>query len=305
VALSCELSPLVYAELYRLLAGDTATAEILDERLRLIELEHGWLSQASERYEAKWQGELRTASNWSDMPPLGWEHARLASWVLAALRARGSCFDLGTELRNRVTKRVVAEITDLPSPTPSQWKPVVFGWTLGMVAGDVDRDLPAVPPEPPADENVRAAYAGLVEHMLLLGKLPDPWPEMAGTSVHWRGSGLAEAMQPDAPDGQAAITQLVVAIKRFLPEIQGKKLGQHFSKFVEQRNTLTHIADSPGRPPFSEIVVEVRTQAQVHNTVMGVTQLLFSQVSSDLAGSRVIHARTWDYLKWELEVYSQ
>lgn len=300
---SCQLSHLVYAELYRLLANDGTLADMLDERLGEIELDHYWLTEAAGRYEAKWQDLLRHSTGWQSLTPLSWEHARLASWVLAALRTRGSCSELSIELRTRVTRRAVQEVDGLPDLIPARWKPVIFAWALGMVTGQIDHDLPAVPPTMPADENITAAYAGLLEHVLLLGALPAPWPEMTATSVHWRGSGLLEALQPEARNAPEAIQRLVPAIKRYLPEPQARRLGQHFSCFVDPRNSLTHIADTPNKPRFVEVIADWGGELRVKDTVLGVTHLLFAQYSAGLAESHAVHAGLWPDLNWDLEVY--
>src|SRR5207247_7688684 len=47
VELKCELSPVVFSELYRLLATDRTLEETLTERLGQIELDLDWLSEAA------------------------------------------------------------------------------------------------------------------------------------------------------------------------------------------------------------------------------------------------------------------
>ncbi len=302
MGLSCELSPLVFAELYRKLADDGSCAELLEERLDEVGWELPWLEEAAERYEATWQGNLKVAAGPGDLVAIGPEHAVLASWVLAALRGSGSSYDFGDELRTSVTRRALAEVPSAPSELPSQWKPVVVGWALGMVVGAVDQNLPVAPAKLPADDNVRAAYEGLVEHVLHLNDVPPPWPEMVGTSTFWRGTGLAEGMQPEAVDGQQAITQLVIEVRRILPDHMGRLIGQHFTQFAERRNTLSHVADKPGKPRFVDVKEQARDWSQIRLTIMGITQFLCAQVALELteSASRVIREGTWDDLKWEL-----
>ena len=302
MGLSCELSPLVFAELYRKLADDRSFAELLEDRLAEVGWEGSWLGEAADRYEATWQGNLKIAAGPDDLVAVGADHAVLASWVLAALRGNGSSYDFGDELRTSVTTRALAEVPASPPELPSQWKPVVVGWTLGMVVGAVDQSLPVAPAMLPTDDNVRAAYEGLVEHVLHLNHVPSPWPEMVGTSTFWRGTGLAEGMQPEAANGQQAITQLVIEVRRILPEHMGRLIGQHFSQFAERRNTLSHVADMPGRPRFVDVKEQARDWSQVRVTVMGITQFLCSQVALELteSASRVVREGTWDDLKWEL-----
>jgi hypothetical protein len=302
VGLSCELSPLVFAELYRKLANDDSSAELLEERLVEVGWELSWLDEAAERYEATWQGNLKVAAGPGDLVAVGDEHAVLASWMLAALRGTGSSYDFGDELRTSVTTRALAEVPSALPELPSQWKPVVVGWTLGMVVGAVDQNLPVAPAKLPTDDNVRAAYEGLVEHVLHLNDIPSPWPEMIGTSTFWRGTGLAEGMQPEAADGQQAITQLVIEVRRIVPEHMGRQIGQHFTQFAERRNTLSHVADKPGKPRFVDVKEQARDWSQIRLTIMGITQFLCSQVAQELteSASRVVREGTWDDLKWEL-----
>ncbi|MBM7510288.1 hypothetical protein JOE61_004102 [Nocardioides salarius] len=302
MGLSCELSPLVFAELYRKLASEGSCAELLEERLAEVGWELSWLDEAAQRYEATWQGSLKVAAGPGDLVAVGAEHAVLASWVLAALRGSGSSYDFGDELRVAVTTRALAEIPSAPMELPNQWKPVVVGWTLGMVVGAVDQNLPVAPARLPTDDNVRAAYEGLVEHVLHLNDVPAPWPEMAGTSTFWRGTGLAEGMQPEAADGQQAITQLVIEVRRIVPEHMGRQIGQHFTQFAERRNTLSHVADKPGKPRFVDVKEQARDWSQIRLTIMGITQFLCSQIALELTESagRVVREGTWDDLKWEL-----
>jgi hypothetical protein len=305
VGLSCELSPLVFAELYRMLAGDRTRAELLEERLAEIGRDVSWLEEAAERYEKTWQGNLRVAISVDDLIALGPDHSLLASWVLARLRASGSSYEFGDDLRAAVTRRALTEIHSAPHELPSRWKPVVVGWTLGMVVGEVDQNLPVAPAMLPSDPNVRAAYDGLVEHVLHLAATASPWPEMIGTSTFWRGTGLAEGMQPEAANGQQAITQLVIAVRRILPEHMGKQIGQHFSQFAERRNTLSHIADMPNRPRFVDVKEQARDWPQIRLTIMGITQFLCDQIAVELTetASRAVREGTWDQLVWELAVF--
>lgn len=302
MGLSCELSPLVFAELYRMLVADRPRAELLEERLDEVGLELSWLEEAADRYDKTWRGSLRMAAGVQELSALSPEHSLLASWVLAPLRASGSSYEFGDVLRTAVTQRALAEIPSAPSTLPDRWKPVVDGWTLGMVVGEVDQNLPVAPAMLPSDPNVRAAYEGLVEHVLHLGSLASPWPEMVGTSTFWRGTGLAEGMQPEASSGQQAVNQLVIAVRRILPEHLARQVGQHFLQFAERRNSLSHVANMPGRPRFVDVKEEARDWSQIRLTVLGITQFLCNQIAEELtdSASRAIREGTWSDIRWEL-----
>jgi hypothetical protein len=194
VELKCELSPLVFTVLYRILADGQEYQELLSDRLAEIEQESEWFAEAAERYEKTWQGQLKQAATSNDLNGLSDTNARLASWIIAALRTTGTSYDLGEKVRKKVTERALDEMPDPPAILPSQWCPEVMGWTLGMVVGSVDQHLPVVPAMLPADPNVSAAYEGLVEHVLHLGDTQAPWPEIFGTYLHvlagdWLGRG--------------------------------------------------------------------------------------------------------------------
>lgn len=303
--LKCELSPLVFAELYRMLATDTDRAEVLDARLGQIGLEHEWLEETAQMYETKWNSLLTVATTIDDYPAHGCDHSVFASWILAALRQTGSSYDFGSELRQRVTERALTALDPRPPDLPSQWCPVVFGWTLGMVLGTKDRELPIAPAYLPRDVNVRAAYMGLVEHVLHLEDVPSPWPEMLGTSTFWRGTGLAEGLRPDAANGAEAIRDLIIEVRHATPDHLGGQIGRHFEPFAERRNTLSHVADVPNKPRFIDVKDLARDWAEIRLTIAGITYFLCLEISGELtdAAERVVRPETWDELKWEVMVF--
>lgn len=309
MGLKCELSPLVFAVLYQTLADDkdVARRELLGDRLAEVDQEQEWLAEAAERYEKTWRGQLKQATTPDDFTGLTDENALLASWILAALRTTGASYGFGEKLRKDVTARALREIPVAPHDLPPQWCPEVPGWTLGMVVGAVDRNLPIALAALPADPNVRAAYEGLVEHVLHLGKTPTPWPEMLGTSTYWRGTGLAEGLKPEARDGREAIKQLIFECRYAVPDYLGVRLSKHFEHFTQTRNALSHVADLAGCPRFVDVMGGARDWNQIHLTVLGITQFLGLQVSSELAGaaSRAVRPGTWDELQWELSSYDE
>lgn len=303
--LRCELSPLVFSELYRLLAADSARADAIDERLAGIGLDHEWVEEAAEMYEAKWNSLVSYANSIDDLVAHSADHAVLATWVLAGLRRSGSSYDFGNELRNRVTERVMTALEPPPADVPSQWCPVVVGWTLGMVLGNIDHELPIAPAWLPGDVNVRAAYVGLVKRVLHLADVAPPWPEMMGTATFWRGTGLAEELRPDAANGAAAITDLILEVRNAAPDHLGRRIGRHFEPFADQRNTLSHIADKPGKPRFIDVKELAREWPQIYLTIAGITYFICAEISGELTESagRVVQPEMWDELKWDVMVY--
>lgn len=302
MVLKFELSHLVFAELYKILAGKSSLSEMLEVRLNAIGLDYCWLSVASDLYNTKWNQICRDADSEADFTHLTSEHAHFASWILACLRGTGQCTDISIELRSSVTARFIEEVPCSSALPPSAWKPVIQGWALGMVIGQFDHDLPAIPPIMPEDANVRTAFEGLIEHILFFDDVSSLWPEVSATAVHWRGSGLLEAMQPEAKDAPEAMRLLLPIIRQYLPDYQGGILRQHFSTMVQSRNSLTHIADAPRCPRFVEVVSEWSGEHRIKCTLMGVTQLLFAQYSSTLADPRSINPKIWDLLYWDVAI---
>ena len=304
MGLKFELSHLVFAELYKILASRNSTSEKLEARLNAIELDHSWLETASHLYNTKWLEICEGSNSVDDFSHLAYDHAEFASWILAGLRGTGQCTDISLELRSRVTDRFIKEVPSPPALVPPPWKPVIQGWALGTVIGQFDHDLPAIPPKMPEDINVCAAFEGLIEHVLFFDNACSLWPEISATAVHWRGSGLLEAMQPEARDAPDAMRLLLPTIRQYLTESQGRMLGQHFSSIVQPRNSLTHIAVMPNSPRFVDVVSEWRDERRINNTMMGVTQLLFAQYSSKLADPHSINPKIWDELHWDLLIYT-
>jgi hypothetical protein len=130
---------------------------------------------------------------------------------------------------------------------------------------------------------------------------------MLGTSMFWRGTGLAEGLKPEARDGQDAIRQLIFECRPAVPDYLQSRLSRHFERFAEKRNALSHVADKPDRLRFIDVTDAARNWEQIHLTVLGLTQFLGLQVSAELLGSasRVVRTDTWDYLQWELSAYDE
>lgn len=202
-SMSCTLSPLVYAELYRLLAADKQRYDDIEERLSEIGYAPAWLSTAADAYDQYWamQLELTGAEGVGNISVGSAEHALLATWVLAGLRNTGDDNTLSSALRANVHRRAVSGIPDLRMPLPSVLNPVIYGWTLGKVVSLSSTDVPVEPvalASMPDDDNLVAAYLGLVNHVLALEGMAEPWPEMMQTSTYWRGYGIAEALKPSS-----------------------------------------------------------------------------------------------------------
>jgi hypothetical protein len=308
VELRCELSPLVFAELYRLLDADPRLTDLLAERLKEIDLDHDWLREAVAAYEGRWESDVAMLhDHGSAAQPVGLpsDHALLASWVLAALRTENPCDELSDQLRGRVADRANNDIPHL-ADLPSCLVPRVIAWTLGMVVGRFDINFPVIPAQMPIDIEVELAYRGLVEHVIHLAEVQEPWPEVMCSSTLWRAAGLAEGLQPDANGPQAAINQLMAAIRHTTPEYQYERLRKHWIGFIEHRNALTHVAPSAGKPRFSDSVRIACASDHVVPTVMGVTNFVFQKISQELMGpsGKSVRSGLWEHvLRYEIGAF--
>jgi uncharacterized protein YqiB (DUF1249 family) len=302
--LSCELSPLVYAELYRLLATTPEFEDSLSFRLDEIAYRFEWLEEAGDAYRAKWEYDLQyvDADSISDLVLQQPDHALLASWILAGLRNTGHCYDLSSNLTSRVMETATKDVTGLRTPLPPSLSPTVIGWTLGKLIGR--EDLPAAPAQLPEDDNVRAAFLGFVEHVLLLQAMPDPWPEMMCMAAYWRGYGLAEGMLPDLGSGGPALAQLLREAQLSMERSQYSQLHRHFEHFNRRRQAVSHIADDASRPSYLEVIETIKHWGDLRMTVQGVTQFVYQEVAKRLADPPIpapLRRDPWSHLLPEIQ----
>lgn len=198
--LTCKLSGLAFAELYRLLRDDRVRRERLNERLNQLGYDEDWLDEAIAAYNSKWRADAEYISpELAEDFALTVEHALLATWLLAGLRNSGDSYDFSASLRGAVQARMAAEAQSLGESRPPSFSPIVRGWTLGRVMGSLDAQLPMVPASYPSDPHISVAYQGLIEHLLHLEGFNAQWPELAGTALLVRTGGLAEALRPPPP----------------------------------------------------------------------------------------------------------
>lgn len=325
--LACELSPVVFSELYRLLAAETRWADRLDDRLANVGLGHAWLAEAADRYDARWRAEVERGQVLNDVYSLRDLHAVLASWVLAGLRGMPSSAndlsDLTTDLSGRVLGRVIDDIPGAStSLLPPSLRPNVCAWVLCAVHGNVDAELPlALPMSIPDADHVRLGYEGLLEHCAALDHRLQPWPEMVSTSTVWRSFGLAESMRPDQDSQQKSVYALLAEVRNFVTTPVYSRLSTHWAgdeKLRITRNVLTHVLrtnkDENGNRDkievrFSEAVQSAREWTEIRPTIHGVTVFLCNQLSAVLdamspgADGCPVNDSTWDEIsEWDLWV---
>ncbi|WP_441958710.1 hypothetical protein [Mycolicibacterium houstonense] len=304
--LNCQLSPLVYAELYRLLGTTAEFEDSLALRLDEIGYRLDWLSEATDAYRGKWEYDLQyidvtTIGDYVLQKP---GHALLATWILAGLRNTGHCYDVSSNLAAKVLESATKDIADLRTPLPASLSPTVIGWTLGKLIGR--EGLPAALAQLPEDGNVRAAFLGLVEHVLHLQTMQEPWPEMMCMAAYWRGYGLAEGMLPGHGSGGPALRQLLAEAQLSMQQSQYSLLHRHFEHFNQRRQAVSHIADDESRPSYLDVIETIKDWSDLRMTVLGLTQFVGQEVSKQLAESpvpRALRGDPWSYLLRDIEVW--
>ncbi|HZD66012.1 MAG TPA: hypothetical protein VE152_07930 [Acidimicrobiales bacterium] len=84
--LTCDLSPLAYAEMYKLVRHDRDLQVRVHDRLEELGRSADWLDEIVERYELQWEWEARY-----DPEPVPQAEADLAAWTAGhRLRRAGS-----------------------------------------------------------------------------------------------------------------------------------------------------------------------------------------------------------------------
>lgn len=306
-AMTCELSSLVFAELYRLLASEKDFTESLESRLGEISYPLEWLDEAADEYDAKWEHDLEFMSQDTidDFRLPSPDHAVLASWILAGLRAHGSCYALSGGIRTAVTQRVLRDLPGIGFPLPLSLSPVLLGWTLGRSVS-LQSELPAAPAVMPVDNNVCVAFEGFIEHMLRLQSLPLPWPEVAAAAVYWRGYGIAEGLRPDCGGGKQALDQLVVEAKRSMEEPMWRQLNVFYPSLLERRNALSHVATDAGRMSFVDAARLATNRDDIDLAERSIIQFVFEMTADHLADNqpKSVRRSTWATLVRDITVWN-
>lgn len=306
-ALNCELSPLVFVELYRLLGKRRDLHEGLEERLSVLGLGGlAWLSEAMETYDERWRADLTwIAPDSVAGSVVQYENALLASWLLAGLRHAGPSQDFSSELRRAVAMRALQEVDGLQSPFPAPLTPSVIGWTLGMVVGAVDASFPVLPATLLGDPELDAAYQGLIEHLIVLDGDTEQVPELVASATYIRSAGLAEALAGNDADGlRRAIEKLLLDSRLLAPQEVLTRIQRNWdSRFVDRRNVLTHLRLDQGELTFTTAAAHVSALDHIRVMLEGITQFVCQAVSARLAEvrPRELQGNPWEgYLRRNL-----
>lgn len=227
----------------------------------------------------------------------------LATWILAGLRNAGRCYDLSKDLQQRVLDRAQKDLPGLAVPLPSALNPVIYGWTLGC--GVSSDDLPAMPAVLPLEENVRHAFLGFMEHVLVLQSMATPWPEMMSTATYWRGYGIAEGLLPELGNGGHALNQLKNEAGPLMEPPMYILLERYFKEFNQRRQSVSHVARDDSRPSFVEVAKTIQDWDGLRMAVVGLTQFVYQEVSKELLNTppHSIRPAVWDNLIHEIRTW--
>ena len=306
--LKCELSPLVFSELYEMLAADPSLNVSLELRLADIDLDLDWLADAAVAYEAVWERLRADPSPATAYAPLHENHSRLATWVLAGLLRLPDWHVFSDQLAEKVSHRFWDEVAGTPS-LPDAFRPVIRMWVLGAVVGDLSSTVPIIPARLPLDDVLREAYHGLVEHALLLGAYEashpgEDWPELMCTAISVRGAGFADYLRPG--DTLSASIQAVMAdVRHFMSEEQHKAMTRHWvggdrgRTFAHRRNVVSHLGiGEQGHIDFTEAARVIRSREEVETTLLGAaTFICFAASEENIPG---INRNSWRHLETDL-----
>jgi hypothetical protein len=285
VELTCELSPLVYAELYRLLLADDAMRQRVEDRLDDARADASWLGEAERLYRRSWESQIESEA-FGDIrktSPADPRDAQLATWLIAPLRALGSSTQFSADLQREVNLAARVRFPEFNDRLPDQYQASVIAWTLGRVCGELDRSFPVILAEVPDDTHVAAAYEGLLHHVSTLTYGPNPWPEMAGSAVVWRVGGIADGLRPRDPNNlRASLDLLMSALRPVVPPVLYTELNASWNDFVEARNGLTHVAPRDGLG-FADFAKRMRAAEEVRTYVQAATYFVCNEVAMSLA----------------------
>lgn len=313
--LKCELSSVVFAELYKLLlSSGRDLRESVELRLGDLGYDLDDLQAWAELYQANWQAQLQyvDADSVADYS-LSEEHAVVATWLLAGLRNHGDSSDLSYQLDTAVQQQTSGAAGLVGASRPPSLHPVIRGWTLGAVAPTSVPILPMILARQPEDEAIAEAYQGLVEHVIHLdGTTEHPWPELMGSAIYVRAGGLAGALRPPPPPPPNlglswSIEKLMGESQRQIASGILSRLRSNWNGWVERRNVLTHVRldEGMGDTTFGAATALVRTWDDVEMTLLAITHFICQEVSMELVDPPLPLAVANDpwrrYLKRELE----
>jgi hypothetical protein len=317
VALTCRLASIVLAELDDLLLRDHRLDVV--QFLEDLGLDHEWLTSIVDTYRLHWTNldlpiieSIGTLNEDDALDPL---HSQFAQHLLAAVRANRDVSTLQADLTVRV-RTAFESATGFSGCLPDCGQPVLVAWGLGMRCGDLDSTYPLVPAVPHSNDNIQAAYAGLLHYLADMnghyGNNVEEWPEMVRSAVLWRivaifdGLGKAESLDPDGNGQSAAGTQprrtgpaqaastLTAAAGSYLTLSQRRRYGAVWDEMVFVRDGLSHIieGDQHGSRDFLAAAPQAANWPALGKPALeGLTAIVMYTIVDDVAAADPVVAQ--------------
>ena len=210
----------------------------LDGRLAELDLEGEWLQNLGHRYFKYWEqshiyeGEGARATVHENT-------VLLLSWLTADTRSPEANLALTAETFKR-SQTAYAEATNTQELPAIERLTLTVG-VVGRPVPKIDRNFPAWFPGQILEENVEAAYEGLVEHVA--GAPQHKWPEIYRTSVLWRLGGIAQGLQGGTLEVLDCMKELNKHFASSLPYDHEKQWtsDEWLKQFRRHRNVFTHV----------------------------------------------------------------
>jgi hypothetical protein len=281
VAAVCRLTPVVFDELYKIMASPEHSRRFRsEETLEGLGLTHAHPRRLHRRYSGLARRYLEQARVLGDEASAPWArlaqwHAELASWLLTA--GVGAPHDV-----DGILATAVADCYDrFHIEQPLNARPVIHGWTLGHEVHHNSPRIPAIPALWPLDTNVSMAYEGLVEHVVGLRNQSNPLPELASTAVAWRVGGLVENLWGVRDTLRNQFNGLLGRCGSVLDAAQRARLYELWGWFDDSRHVLTHFRRSDAGRTFETEAPRYREAGYGDAAVEAATVFVFRQAALD------------------------
>lgn len=286
-----EIAPLAAAALARAIVSDPDLRPVVSDALEDVGLDEGWLTKIGRRYQCAWEDH---ASAEYSLDPAVPEFAMLISWVLA--RVRGRSVGAPAELIAEVQSEIATQYLDRypVSLVPPCERVGLYMWVVGQPACAHDQLFPALLPTEDLDEDVAAAYEGLVAHAQAIPE-SGPFIEMSLTAVIWRFGGLINGL--GGKDLRAQAKELSIGLRSAISTHEYNQMTSDtwLQNFVNDRNALTHVAPSSNGQSFKSVSdrMDFGSLDEVRDYLRAATYFAADQISKKLSLVSPDEAMRW------------
>lgn len=290
--LTCELAPGYFAALYEavLEANDAGNLGALEDRLSAVDMDATSLRELSKQYRdlhskvvAKNPDAYQPGSEVPWFRVLNSHHAELASWLL------------GGEIVHRHKSYEIHSATLDNLPDELRGCPDVGAlicWIVGRPVVAWNPTPPSFPSVSHPIEEVRAAYEGLLVHIMRLEAIssevgPNGLEELPATSVVWRVAALVDGIVERKSDDDHLTGRLRRLEKQLAPVLtlgESRTLGEAFASLAADRNTLTHLWGN-GDDTFVTVADRHRENGSIASRCMAITTAVYWDIALKVADS--------------------